>query len=286
MSGPPIAILTDFGDEDPFVGIMKGVIAGIAPQSPLIDITHQVPPGDIPRGAITLWQAYPHFPEGTVFLTVIDPGVGTDRKAIYMESHQRVFIGPDNGVFSFVSDPHTPAWELEDPAYQYPAQSSTFHGRDVFAPAAAHAAQGVPGPEFGPHILNPVRLPRPKLQLEGNTLHGEVLTQDRFGNLLTSLGKFPSTTANKMRFEPWLGTLPSFEVSPSAVKISLPKGEDLPLVTTFAELEKGACAALVGSTGLIELVSHRASAADLLGLERGDPVQLNLIPKGEAFQTG
>ncbi|MFO8037267.1 MAG: SAM-dependent chlorinase/fluorinase [Anaerolineales bacterium] len=285
MSYPPIALLTDFGEKDPFVGIMKGVIARIAPQSPLIDITHQVPPCDIQRGAITLWQAYPHFPEGTVFLTVIDPGVGTDRKAIYVQTQQRVFIGPDNGVFSYISDQDPPAWELHNPAYQYLSRSRTFHGRDLFAPAAAHAALGVKGPAFGPPLSNLVRLPTPKLHQQGDTLQGEILTQDRFGNLLTSLGKFKPTYAGNIQFEAWLGSVPDFEMSLSEGSLILPTGDKLPLKSTFADLERGSCAALVGSSGLLEIVSNRASAAEVLALQRGDAVQLSLSPQGETFQS-
>lgn len=278
MPYPPIALLTDFGEKDPFVGIMKGVIARIAPQSPQIDITHEVSPGDIQRGAITLWQAYPHFPERTVFLTVIDPGVGTDRKAIYLQTQQRVFIGPDNGVFSYISDQNSPAWVLENPAYQYPGQSRTFHGRDIFAPAAAHAALGVKGPAFGPQVSKLTHLPTPTLHRRGNVVQGEILTQDRFGNLLTSLGKFYPTSAGRIRFEAWLGSLPAFEMSHSEGSLILPTGDKLPLITTFADLDPGSCAALVGSSGLLEIVSNQASAAEELALQRGDAVQLTLCP--------
>jgi S-adenosylmethionine hydrolase len=285
MSYPPIAILTDFGLKDPFVGIMKGVITRIVPQSPQIDLTHQIPPGDIQRGAISLWQAYPHFPEGTVFLTVIDPGVGTDRKAIYVQAHQRVFIGPDNGVFSYISDQHSSAWALNNPLYHYVAQSKTFHGRDIFAPAAAYAALGISGPKFGPRVSKLVRLPSPRLQQQGNMLQGEVLTEDRFGNLLTSLGKFSLAKAGRIRFQAWFGSLPDFEIPLSESGLILPTGKKLPLVSTFSDLEVGMCAGLVGSSGLLEIVSNRASAAEELNLNRGDPIQLMISSKTETFQS-
>lgn len=273
MPHPPIAIMTDFGERDPFVAIMKGVIHRIAPGTPLVDITHQIPPGDIQRGAIVLWQAVPHFPQGTIFLAVIDPGVGTDRKAIYLQNRQAIFIGPDNGVFSYISDDDSPAWELSNPALQY-ASSSTFHGRDIFAPAAAHAALGKKGADFGPALEGRVTLPRPLLHLEGHTLRGEILTQDRFGNLLTSLGQLSPLDGGDYRLDPWVGTFSPTKIPNGGMEIILPNGERLDLVSTFGDIQPGDCAALVGSTGLIELVSNRESAADLLSLKRGDTVTL------------
>lgn len=274
MTPRPIALLTDFGLEDPFVGIMKGVIQRLAPECPLIDITHQVPAGDIQRGAITLWQAYPHFPQHTIFLTVIDPGVGTKRKAIYLKANQRIFIGPDNGVFSLVSSDKSPAWELSNPELQYAGTSTTFHGRDIFAPAAAHAALGKDGPSFGPPLDERVQLPEPTLREEDGTVRGEVLTRDQFGNVLTSLGRFSPQSSDTFRFDPWIGSISPRVIPTTPLRVNLPSGKALPLVQTFAAVDPGQCAALVGSTGLIELVANQASAADLLGLQRGDPVTL------------
>lgn len=285
MPHPPIVILTDFGDADPFVAIMKGVIAQISPRVQQIDLTHRVDPGDIQRGAISLWQAYSHFPEGSVFLTVIDPGVGTDRKAICLEAHERIFIGPDNGVFSYLVSPESKAWQLTNPKYQYHAQSATFHGRDIFAPAAAHAAAGVKGPEFGPKVSDLVQLPRPTLKQRGEYLVGEVLTRDRFGNVLTSLGRFNETSSGILKFNAWLGSLPDFEIEASDLQVILPGGETLSLINTFADVNKKSCAAIVGSTGLIEIVSNQDSAAEILGLKRGERLRIRLANKGSSFQS-
>ena len=285
MAQPPIVILTDFGIADPFVAIMKGVIAQISPSVQQIDLTHRVDPGDIQRGAILLWQAYSHFPEDSVFLTVIDPGVGTDRKTIYLEAHDRIFIGPDNGVFSYLVSPESKAWQLTNPKYQYHAQSATFHGRDIFAPAAAHAAAGVKGPEFGSQLTNLVQLPRPTLKQQGDLLVGEVLTHDRFGNVLTSLGRFNKTSSGILKFNAWLGSLPNFEIAAPDLQVILPGGEKLDLINTFADVKKKSCAAIVGSTGLIEIVSNQDSAAENLGLKRGERLRIRLANKSSSFQS-
>jgi S-adenosylmethionine hydrolase len=142
---PPITLLTDFGLQDPYVGIMKGVIAGIAPGSPVADLTHLVPPGDIRAGALALLSSARFFPPGTVHLAVVDPGVGSRRRPIAIRAGAFSFVGPDNGLFTYVArfdEADTRVVEIANPAYRLPAVSNTFHGRDIFAPAAAHLAVG------------------------------------------------------------------------------------------------------------------------------------------------
>jgi len=279
---PKIALITDFGEYDPFVGIMKGVISEIAPRTNQIDITHLIPPGDIKRGAIVLWQCYQHFPQETVFLTVVDPGVGTDRKAIYLQAHGHTFIGPDNGVFSYLLDDNYQAWELTNTRLQYETSSTTFHGRDIFAPAAAHASLGVEGPEFGNEVTGLTRFPHPRLHKSGAVLHGEVLTIDQFGNLLTSLGRFRPSEEGDIALTPWTGSLSPQRYQVESLQVQLPDGITIPLVKTFDDLEGEECGALVGSTGLIEVVANQQSAADLLELHPGDPVQL--IDRGQPLR--
>ena len=139
----PIVILTDFGTADPFVGIMKGVINQIAPTTPIIDLTHEISPGDIRQGAITLWQSIHYFTAGSIFLAVIDPGVGTYRRPILFKSGGYKFIAPDNGVLSYIFNDSPKAWEISNSQLALPNPGTTFHGRDIFAPAAAHASLGV-----------------------------------------------------------------------------------------------------------------------------------------------
>ena len=275
---PPIALLTDFGHRDPFVGIMKGVIAKIAPRAPLIDITHDIPPGDIQRAAVMLWQSKSFFPEGTIFLSVVDPGVGTFRRGMILQTEGRLFIGPDNGLFSFILEKQFEAWELLDPIFQLPKPGTTFHGRDIFAPAAAHAANGVEGKQFGPSIAEIIQLPGPRLHVKSNQIEGEILYNDQFGNLLTSLGKWISLDREKFLFDPWLnlGTSLSEDVSiaKNQASLMLPDGQLLSWVDTFADIPDGDCGMLVGSSGLVEIAAYRSRAADILKLSSGDPVTL------------
>ncbi len=267
-----IALITDFGTQDPYVGIMKGVLARIAPAARWVDLTHAIPPGDVARAAFVIWQSRPFFPPGTVFLVVVDPGVGTARRPLILECCGQRFIGPDNGVFTYLIHQHPwRAYELRHPAFRLPQVSTTFHGRDIFAPAAAYAALDVPGEAFGPPIATPVRLPIPpcEVDLDQGEVRGQVLHADRFGNLLTSLGRWQPDPQG-WRLTPWLGQGPEVRLTPVAVR--LPTGQRLPLVRTFGDLPPGEAGALVGSTGLLEIVVNGGSAAQRLGLSPGTSV--------------
>ena len=275
---PPIALLSDFGHRDPFVGIMKGVIAKIAPRASLIDITHNIPPGDIQRAAVMLWQSKSFFPAGTIFLSVVDPGVGTLRRGMILQTEGYLFVGPDNGLFSFILEKQFEAWELLDPIFQLPQPGTTFHGRDIFAPAAALAANGIEGTQFGPLITEIIQLPGPKLHVKSGQIEGEILYNDQFGNLLTSLGKWILLDREKFLFDPWLnlGISLSGEVTiaKNQASLMLPDGHIISWVDTFAEIPDGDCGMLVGSSGLVEIAAYRSRAADLLKLSSGDPVTL------------
>jgi S-adenosyl-L-methionine hydrolase (adenosine-forming) len=283
---PLIVLLTDFGTLDPFTGIMKGVIAGIAPGTPVIDLTNEIPPGDILRGAVTLWQAKPYFPSGTIFVGVVDPGVGTARRAVRIDTQGLVLIGPDNGLFSLtIGSKGYQAWELRNPRLSLPAPGVTFHGRDLFSPAAAHSALGVAGPEFGPPSRELTALNPPRLERTGpGELRGEILFPDRFGNLQTSLGRFVPIPESFFELDPWvemqeksveMGNKNSIlRIRLAQARLFLPDGASLPWARTFVDAPEGGCAFLVGSSGLVEIVAKNRSAADLLGLERGDQVTL------------
>lgn len=284
MKEAVIALLTDFGLAEPFVGIMKGVITQISPGIPTIDITHQIPAGDILRGAVTLWQSAPYFPEGAIFLCVVDPGVGTSRLPMIVRveksesSKEQVFIGPDNGLFTFLLKGDYSTYQISNPAYILPNPGKTFHGRDIFAPAAAHAATGILPHEFGPRIDHPIRLPLPRLEqpAEGR-LVGQVLYTDHFGNVLTSLGCFERLDENTIDLKPWLPGIQEARYPLGKTRLQLPDGTLLPLARTFGEISPGSCAALIGSTGLLEIVANRQSAADLLGLRAGEPIEWNVL---------
>jgi S-adenosyl-L-methionine hydrolase (adenosine-forming) len=280
-----IAILTDFGTSDPFVGVMKGVIAQVSPEAQTIDLTHEIPTGDVLQAAIHLWQAAPFFPDGTVFLVVVDPGVGTTRRSIIIsaksriESKNHIFVGPDNGLFSFIMEKDTDAYKLQNQAYQLPTVSNTFHGRDVYAPAAAYAARGLPLSGFGSKIDDPIKLKSPKLRSPTpGEWEGEILFSDHFGNLLTSLGCFGEGETDILRFTPWVSGPSQAYIDRRSVKLRLPDGKQLPLVQNFLQVPDGTCAAVIGSSGLIEIVSNRCSAAKILNLARGEQVVLEAQP--------
>ncbi|KPK90190.1 MAG: hypothetical protein AMJ88_16500, partial [Anaerolineae bacterium SM23_ 63] len=162
-----IALLTDFGEQDVYVGIMKGVINGIAPHANMIDLTHSVPPGDIHKAAFELYQAVSYFPLGTIFLVVVDPGVGTARRPVALSWPERICVGPDNGIFTYLlaTRGEPTSVELRSSAYRLKEVSNTFHGRDIFAPAAVHLACGVELEELGPPAKDLFRIPLPRLEL-------------------------------------------------------------------------------------------------------------------------
>ncbi len=189
---PPIALLTDFGQRDGYVGVMKGVILGISPGTPLIDVTHEVAPQDIAGGAWVLHTAWRYFPEATILLCVVDPGVGSARRAIALRAADRLFVGPDNGLFSYVlaEAEVERAVALDNPYFHLPLPSATFHGRDIFAPCAAHLARGVALDALGSPITPESLVTFARLQpaWQGDALTAHVLHVDHFGNLITDLG--------------------------------------------------------------------------------------------------
>lgn len=268
-----IVLLTDFGVSDPYVGIMKGVINQIRSDLQLIDLSHQILPGDIQEGAFQLWQAAGYFPPEAVFLAVVDPGVGTNRKGLFVQRGNQVFIGPDNGIFTYLGYKSAiNAWELENPDYQLANVSNTFHGRDIFAPAAAFAAMGIQGEQFGDVARSLVHLPQPVCQIEKDRLKGEILSRDRFGNLITSLGQFHQK-GEDLEIVSWVDDSCLIISSDPILSLEQP-GMDLPLVSTFTDIPAGSCAGLIGSSGLLEIVANQRSAADQLGLDRGDQITL------------
>ena len=269
-----IALLTDFGIDDPYAGIMKGIIKDISPDADFIDLTHKIPAGDIQRGAFVLWQAARDLPYGTVFLSVVDPGVGTNRKAIFLHRGGQIFIGPDNGLLSYLFyNSQYSAWELTNPKYQLPGSSNTFHGRDIFAPGAAYAAQGIPGNQFGPVVKSLIRLADPVFTREGNSFRGEILSRDSFGNLFTSLGILKINN-DIIEVNSWI-TGESF-IIPNIKNIMIHVNQhQLPLVTTFGSVPGNKSAGLIGSTGLLEIITNQGSSVDVLSLKRGDPVTLS-----------
>lgn len=248
----PIAILTDFGYRDHYVGAMKGVIASIAPGAPLIDITHGVPAQSIAAGAIALAQTWRLFPPRTVFLVVVDPGVGTARLAVAVQTRAGAsFVGPDNGVLSLALEEAGPsrAVELRAPRYQRARVSATFHGRDIFAPAAAHLWRGVKLESLGPPVregLTHLELAEPREGVE--ELRGEVLYVDGFGNLVSNIAR---------------DALARFEARFPAMRLSVRIGTGAPIeiLQAYGDARNGVPLATFGSFELLEIAVREGSAA-------------------------
>jgi S-adenosylmethionine hydrolase len=271
-----IVLLTDFGTQDAYVGIMKGVIAGIDAQARLIDLTHSIPPGDIHRAAFELWRAVNYFPKDSIYLTVVDPGVGTLRRSIAVRWSTFAAVGPDNGVFSFLYVHENPlaAVELTNTAYHLEPTSQTFHGRDIFAPVAAHLSYGVRFKDVGKPIEYPVRFPMPLLQVErGPTIRGAIMHADRFGNLITSIG-YLKREGKILTFDPWLPELPCITFT-GEPHVYLKKHYPLPIHSTFMEVPEGRPVAYIGSSGLLEIAINAGNAADTLKLSPEQRVLLH-----------
>jgi S-adenosylmethionine hydrolase len=243
-----ITLTTDFGTADGYVGEMKGVIASLAPGVPIVDITHEIPPQDVHAARLVVERCWERFPEGTVHIVVVDPGVGTARAPIAVRARGRFLVGPDNGVLSAaLLVPGAVAVRLPVPEHA----SATFHGRDVFAPAAARLVRGQALEALGPVWAEPcvLRDPAPFLLPNGDVV-GEVLHADRFGNAVTNI-------------------LP--DSGGGIVEVA---GRELPLARTYADVEPGAALALVGSSGRLEIAIRNGHAARTLGLTRGSRVVL------------
>jgi hypothetical protein len=242
MKSPIITLLTDFGSKDPYVGVMKGVILSICPGARLVDLSHEVPPQQVASASYLLKSVLPYFPEGTVHLAVVDPGVGGARKAAALASEGRFFVGPDNGLFPAALGERgiEKGVEITEKAYRLPGTSPTFHGRDIFAPAAAHLAAGLSLGKLGPKCSHWVwrELPRPR-RINGG-LEGEILWVDGFGNLVTN---FQAPYPDSFRLK----------VGKVVVKKS---------GTHYAEVKVGEALVLPGSSGHLE-VSVNGGRADV-----------------------
>jgi len=251
-----ITLTTDFGLEDGYVGTMKGVILGINPQAVIVDLSHEIAPQDVREAAYVLYTAYRYFPPRTVHLVVVDPGVGSERRAIALRTRQAVFVAPDNGVLSYVvaQEEILGIVHLTNPRYWLAEVSTTFHGRDIFAPVAGHLSRGVPFSELGQPIHDIVTFPpsQPEARPDG-TLVGHILHVDRFGNCITDV------RAERLPAE-----------GPLTVEVA---GRRIAgLSPTYAAGEEGALMALIGSVGHLEIAVRGGSAAQTLGAKAGDEV--------------
>ena len=263
MRNPIITLLTDFGLKDPYVASMKGVILSINPQCTLVDITHQVSPYDIKEGAFILAQAYSTFPKGTIHLSVVDPGVGSPIKPILFVTKNYFFIGPDNGLFTFAlkREKLKKVIALGKMEFFLPEVSPTFHGRDLFAPVAAHLSFGIAPESFGRVIKswNEISFPEPVLRQE--KLIGEVVHIDTFGNLVCNIDY-----KNLLKFS---------KSRPFVIKIG--KKTMRGLKKGYWEGKKDEPTALIGSGGFLEISVREGNAQRLLKAKKGDPIKISLL---------
>lgn len=272
----PIALLTDFGQKDTYVAAMKAVILTRAPSISFIDLTHSITPGDIRHAAFEIWRVRPYLPTGTILVGVVDPGVGTERKPIAVNFPGLCCVGPDNGIFSYLlnTEPGHTAVELNRSEFWGVRVSRTFHGRDIFAPVAAHLANGILLEQVGDVLAAPFRLPLPRMVVEApKSITGEVLHIDRFGNLISSIGNLTSTET-RLQFSSWLDPKESFGFKKEQVRIQLGDAEALTMADNFGVVPIGQPLAYIGSAGLLEIAVNGGNAADKYSARRGDPVTL------------
>lgn len=270
MNEPPriITLTTDFGTSDAYVGIMKGVILRINPNVQIVDLTHAIPPQDIYEAAFSIYAAHSYFPKGTIHIIVVDPGVGSDRQAIVSRTGSAFFVCPDNGVLSYLlqnveneDEQLIDSVAIQNSAYYLPEVSNTFHGRDIFAPVAAHLSLGVSLEDIGPPVQTLVQLPIPVPELTGDTLTGQVVKIDRFGNAITNI----SETAIAHLKSASTGGIPTYEIRVGSVRLHR-------FNRAYAESGIGKPLAIIGSSGLLEIAINGGSAKESLGIKWGDPV--------------
>ena len=281
MSAPPLVLATDFGLADAYVGMMRGVIFSINPQAHVIDLTHGIVPQDVRHGAVVLADAHAYFPDGSIFVAVVDPGVGTDRPAILLETPQHSFVAPDNGLLTLVCRRYDPdfggldvsgpvevpsgcrAWRLTNPSYWRHPVSATFHGRDVFAPSAAHLSTGVSPDALGDltTLITALSLPTPRP--EGSVIRGRIIFADAFGNLVSDI------TADILADMGVLGR-------ESDVVVSIERQHITGLSRTFHDPSGGGLKALIGSHGRLEVVLVDGNASAALGAGSGSEIVLRL----------
>ncbi len=262
MARPPIALLTDFGTRDHYVGVMKGVMLGINPDAVLVDLTHDLPPHDIAAAAAELASVYRYFPAGTIFLVVIDPGVGSARRGIAVEAGDWRFVAPDNGVLSGVLREATlrRAVELGERRYARPTVSRTFEGRDRFAPAAAWLSKGVQVTALGRPVSDLVQLDLPVPQLDGERLVGVVSRIDRFGNLITNLDRHTCERLTEGRN--------------GGLRLTIGGRTIDRIVSTYSDIGPDEVAALFGSTDHLEVAMRARRADESLDVRVGAEVEL------------
>ena len=259
-----VALLTDFGVSDGYVGVMKGVIWNICPEAQIADITHTIPPQDVHQGAIALAFNNHYFPRGTVFVAVVDPGVGTHRRAIAARVAEYYFVAPDNGLLSPIFDQAEEGnWpveivDLDNPEYWLKNISHVFHGRDIFSPVGAHLAAGVPLEKLGKRIFDPIRFELPEANIGEAAIRGQVLLLDNYGNLSTNI---PLSEIKKHDLR--------------KIRVRVAGREVMGVFPSFGFGDPGDLVAVFGTFGTLMIARVNGNAAELLGAGVGEVVEIH-----------
>ncbi|MBX7059044.1 MAG: SAM-dependent chlorinase/fluorinase [Leptospirales bacterium] len=259
----PIVLLTDFSTRDWFVGVMRGVLAERAPQTAVLDLCHDVRRGDVREGAFMLRASVQYYPAGTVFCCVVDPGVGSNRRALAARCNGRFFVAPDNGLLTHILNDSADVHSVENPDWLSSKPSATFHGRDIFAPVAARLAGGAPLKECGPRLDDWARLDWPAVAWRREGAHGAIIYVDRFGNLITNIdceefgAKFP-------------------RAADSALLLRAGSAVIQGCVLGYSSQRPGELLFYRGSAGLFEIAVNLGDAAQMLQLRAGDPVEIRI----------
>lgn len=279
MDRPIVTVLTDFGTKDAFVGVMKGVILSLQPDAQLVDLTHRVDQQDVQQAARVLRYSVPYFPPNTIHLVVVDPGVGSTRRPMAAKTPHGLFVAPDNGVLTDMLTGDWQAVALDNTQYWRTTEPShTFHGRDIFSPAAGHLAAGVPLSSLGSTITDPVLLPRRSFSMQSDTeLRGEVTYIDHFGDVTTNIAPIRWASEATIHLSRPDSPIPiSFEAASARVVSGWNTLEGIK--RTYSDVTVGETLALIGSGGELELAVNQGSAARTLSLSVGDPITLSFAP--------
>ena len=259
----PVVLITDFGLRDPYVGVMKGVIKSINPGAEIIDLTHNVRKFDINAAAVILFVSAKYFPKGTIFTCVVDPGVGSSRRAILIVTRNYYLVGPDNGCLSLLAkeDGVIGVYDVSESPFRLPEVSGTFHGRDIFAPIAAWLSRGIKPEQLGRPINEYVEIDIPAPMIRGNSVEGRIIYIDHFGNIMSNIKK---ELVEKI----------GVKIGDKINVILGSRGFECPYVRSFSNVPEGEVACYINSWGYFEIGINKSSAADILKVETGEKVKI------------
>jgi S-adenosyl-L-methionine hydrolase (adenosine-forming) len=275
---PIVTLITDFGDRDSYVGAMKGVLLSILPDARIVDVTHQVEPQNIRQAAATLSEVYPFFPAHTVHLVIVDPGVGSTRDPIAVETTRGKFVAPDNGVLTYVLQ-NEPGWKAvrldKSDFWRAQSPSNTFHGRDIFSSVAAHLAGGTPLEQLGSTIDNLTQISVSSVAINGNMIKGEVVHIDHFGNVITNIGDLRWASDDVLELHrPEQSSPLRIDAKKAHVIVSWHTLDGI--YPMYSAVGPGHRLALVGSGGELEIAVNQGNAADSMNIKPGDPVSIRV----------